>query len=183
MRTAGHSSVTQGRERIDMTGLVPPPPQPLTLQKSGFHGLFSRGPADQSAESGPLPRRQSPAGLGAGSRTVADGTLPPTAGRRSGLASRPGPQASTPQAGTGLIPGPEPRVNTARCPPRTHEGTAPGTGRRRWAGRRLGGTRLCAPGRPTAEHPLATRCRHCRPRALADTGDHRQPGPARPNTV
>ena len=61
-------------------------------------------------------RRGSPAGHGAGSRTAADGTLPPAAGRRGGLASRPGPQASTrtsprqvksplPQAGTGLTSG------------------------------------------------------------------------------
>jgi len=56
---------------------------------------------------------------------VADGTLPPAAGRRAGLASRPGPQASTrtsprqvksapAEAGTGLTPGPEPRVDTAQ---------------------------------------------------------------------
>jgi len=71
---------------------------------------------------------------------VADGTLQPAAGRRGGLASRPGPQASTrtsarqvkstlSQAGTGLTPGPEPRVDTARRPPRTNKGTAPGAGR------------------------------------------------------
>ncbi len=81
---------------------------------------------------------------------MADGTLPPAAGRRTGLASRPGPQASTrtsprqvksapPQAGTSLTPGPEPRVDTARCPSRRNKGTAPGTGRP-WAGHREGGT-------------------------------------------
>ncbi len=81
---------------------------------------------------------------------MADGTLPPAAGRRTGLASRPGPQASTrtsprqvksapPQAGTGLTPSPEPRVDTARCPSRRNKGTAPGTGRP-WAGHREGGT-------------------------------------------
>jgi hypothetical protein len=86
----------------------------------------------------------------AGSRTVADGTLLPTAGRRSGLASRPGPQASTRTSprqvksaphstGAGLTPGLEPRVDTARCPPRTNKGTAPGMGRP-WAGHREGGT-------------------------------------------
>jgi hypothetical protein len=90
----------------------------------------------------------------AGSRTVADGTLSPAAGRRSGLASRAGPQASTrtsprqvksapPQAEMGLTPGPEPRVDTARCPPRANKGTAPGTGRP-WAGHREGGTVACA---------------------------------------
>ena len=94
--------------------------------------------------------RGRPAGPGAGSRTVADGTLPPDAGLQSGLASRPGPQASPrtsprqvkpapPQAGTGLTPGPEPRAGTARCPPRTNKGTAPGTGRL-WAGHHEGGT-------------------------------------------
>ena len=96
-------------------------------------------------------RRGSPTGPGAGSRTVADGTLPPAAGRRSGLASRPGPQASTrtfagqvksapPQAGTGLTPGPEPRVDTAgaspgrtRAPPRERAGHGPGTAKgARW---------------------------------------------------
>jgi hypothetical protein len=40
-------------------------------------------------------RRGSPARPGAGSRTVADGTLALAAGRRGLLASRPGPQAST----------------------------------------------------------------------------------------
>jgi hypothetical protein len=56
---------------------------------------------------------------------VADGTLAPAGSRRGGLASRPGPEASTrtspgqvksarPQAWTGLTPGPEPRVVTAR---------------------------------------------------------------------
>jgi len=96
------------------------------------------------------PRRECPAGPGAGSRTVADGTLPPAAGRRGGLASRPGPQASTrtssrqvksapPQSGTGLTPGLEPRVDTARCPPRANKGTAPGGGRP-WARHREGGT-------------------------------------------
>jgi len=61
-----------------------------------------------------------PAARGAGSRTVADGTLGPAAGRQGGLASRPGPPASTrtsprqvkfapPQAGTGLTPGPSHR--------------------------------------------------------------------------
>jgi len=95
-------------------------------------------------------RRGRPAGPGAGSRTVADGTLPPAAGRWGRLASRPGPQASTrtsarqvksapPQAGTGLTPGPEPRVDTARCPARLNKGTALGTGRPR-AGHREGGT-------------------------------------------
>ena len=60
-------------------------------------------------------------GPGARSRTVTNGTLARAAGRRGRLASRPGPQASTrtssrqvrsvpPQAGTDLIPGPEPRV-------------------------------------------------------------------------
>jgi len=82
-------------------------------------------------------RRGRPAGPGAGSRTVADGTLPSAAGPRDGLASRPGPQASTrtsprqvksppPSTGTGLTPGPEPRVDAARCPPRMNKGTALG---------------------------------------------------------
>ena len=91
-------------------------------------------------------RRGRRAGPGAGSRTVADGTLPLSAGWRGGLASRPGPQASTrtsprhvksapPSTGTGLTPGPEPRVDTAQYPPRTNKGTG-----RPWAGHREGGT-------------------------------------------
>jgi hypothetical protein len=85
-------------------------------------------------------RRGRPAGPGAGSRTVADGTPPTAAGRRGGLASRPGPQASTrtsarqvksapPGSRTDLTTGHEPRVDTARCPPRVNKKTAPGTGR------------------------------------------------------
>ena len=81
---------------------------------------------------------------------MADGTFAPAAGRRGGLASRPGPQGSTrtsvrqvksapTEAGTGLTAAPEPRVDTARCPPRTNKGTALGTGRP-WAGHREGGT-------------------------------------------
>jgi hypothetical protein len=37
---AGQSSVTQARQRNDMTGWIPPPLRPLTLQKSDFQGLF-----------------------------------------------------------------------------------------------------------------------------------------------
>lgn len=33
---AGQPSVAQAREWDDMTRWIPPPPQPLTLQKSGF---------------------------------------------------------------------------------------------------------------------------------------------------
>ena len=115
------------------------------------HGVAGQALARTRCQGGKWRRHSQP---GAGSRTVADGTLPPAAGRRTGLASRPGPQASTrtsprqvksapPQAGTGLTPGPEPRVDTARCPSRRNKGTAPGTGRP-WAGHREGGTVACA---------------------------------------
>ena len=94
-------------------------------------------------------RRGRPAGPGAGwSRAVTDGTpspLPgaeaagPGAGRRGGLACRPGPQASSlhsgcrvksarPGAGTGLPPGPGRRAGTGRYPPH-QEGPAPHEGR------------------------------------------------------
>jgi hypothetical protein len=64
----------------------------------------------------------------------------PAAGRRGGLACRPGPQASTLHsarpvkparlgAGPGLAPAPEPRAGAGRYPPR-QEGTAPHEGRR-----------------------------------------------------
>ena len=86
---------------------------------------------------------------GVGSRTVADGTLPPTAGPRVCRLARdrrhqpaPLPARSSPlrpSTGAGLTPGPEPRVDTARCPPRTNKGTAPGTDWP-WAGHREGGT-------------------------------------------
>ena len=71
----------------------------------------------------------------------------PTAGRRGGLACRPGPQASTlhsarpvksPGAGAGLAPGPQPRAGTGRCPP-GQAGTALGEGRPP-GGYRKGGT-------------------------------------------
>jgi hypothetical protein len=91
-------------------------------------------------------RRGSPAGPGAGSRTVAGGALPPAAGRRGGLASRPGPQASPrtsprqvksppPSPGTGLAPGPDATGRYGPVPA-PHE---QGTGRAR-AGHREGGT-------------------------------------------
>jgi len=73
----------------------------------------------------------------------------PGAGRRGGLACRPGPQASTlhsgppvksarPGAGPGVAPGPQPRAETGRCPPgqagaTLEEGRPPG-------GYREGGT-------------------------------------------
>ena len=73
----------------------------------------------------------------------------PGAGRRGGLACRPGPQASTlhsgrhvksarPGAGAALAPGPEPRAGTGRCPP-GQQGAAIGEGRP-LGGYREGGT-------------------------------------------
>ena len=79
-------------------------------------------------------RRHTPAGRWPAGRA---GLPPGTAGINPHL-SPPG-QVRPAQAGTGLTPGPEPRVDTARCPPRTNKGTAPGTGRP-WAGHREGGT-------------------------------------------
>jgi hypothetical protein len=95
-------------------------------------------------------RRGRPAGAGAGwSRAVtscAPSPLPgveaagPGAGRRGGLACRPGPQASTldsarrvksarpPGARPGLTPCPEPRVDAGRYPP-GQEGPTPHGGR------------------------------------------------------
>ena len=93
-------------------------------------------------------RRGRPAGAGAGSRAATGGASPPlpgvvaagpVAGRRGGLACRPGPQASTlhsarpvksqrPGAGAGLPPDPQPRVETSRDPPR-QEGAPPGPAR------------------------------------------------------
>ena len=104
-------------------------------------------------------RRGRPAGAGAGSRAVTDGTPSPSpgveaagpaAGRRGRLACRLGPQASSlhsgrhvkparPGAGTGLAPGPAPgRAGTGLCPPGP-EGAALGEGRPP-GGYREGGT-------------------------------------------
>ena len=100
-------------------------------------------------------RRGRPAGAGAGSRAVTDGAAPPLpgveaagpgAGRRGGLACRPGPQASTLHSGRpvkspgapGLTPGPKRRVDTSLYPPR-QEGSALGEGRPP-GGYREGGT-------------------------------------------
>jgi hypothetical protein len=67
----------------------------------------------------------------------------PDAGRRGGLACRPGPQASTLDSARpvksaahrpGLTPGPQPRVDTGRCPPRLEDGPVPGEGRYREGG-------------------------------------------------
>jgi hypothetical protein len=128
----------------------PPPRRPRRTAPRGCRETGKEeGPRRRGRAAWRAPRscrRGSPAGPGAGSRTVADGTLPPAAGQRGGLASRPGPQASTrtsprqvksapPQAGTGLTPGPEPRIDTARCPPRTSKGTG-----QPWARHREGGT-------------------------------------------
>jgi hypothetical protein len=124
-------------------------------------------------------RRGRPAGAGAGwSRAVtscAPSPLPGAvaagldAGRRGGLACRPGPQASSlhsarpvksarPGAGAGLTPGPQPRVDTGRYPP-GQEGPAPQESRRP-GGYREGGTvartatvRATVAGAPAAGYP------------------------------
>ena len=100
-------------------------------------------------------RRGRPAGPGAGwFRAVtpcAPAPLPgveaagPDAGRRGGLACRPGPQASSLHSArpvkspsAGLTPGPEPRVDAGRHPP-GQEGAAPHEGRPP-GGYREGGT-------------------------------------------
>jgi hypothetical protein len=94
-------------------------------------------------------RRGRRSGAGAGwSRAVTDGTpspllgavaAGPVAGRRGGLACRPGPQASTLPSGRPVkSPGAGPRAGTGRCPPRT-EGAAPHEGRPP-GGSRAGGT-------------------------------------------
>jgi hypothetical protein len=91
--------------------------------------------------------RGRPGGPSATSRTVTDGAAQPglltaarpLAGRRDGLAFRPGPLASTlhsawhvkparPGTGAGLTPVLKPRVDTCRCPP-SQQGAAPGEGR------------------------------------------------------
>ena len=112
------------------------------------HGRAWRGGWRRAAASW---RKGRSAGAGAESRAVipcAPSPLPgvaaagPAAGRRGGLACRPGPQASTldsarrvksarPRAAPGLTPGPEPRVDTGRHPPgqerpTPHEGRPPG---------------------------------------------------------
>ena len=123
-------------------------------------------------------RRGRPAGAGAGwSRAVtscAPSPLPgveaagPDAGRRGGLACRPGPQASSlhsarpvksarPGAGAGLTRGPEPRVDAGRCPP-GQEGAAPAAGRPRAGtakGARWRAPRRCAP--PSSTRPPPAR--------------------------
>ena len=115
-------------------------------------------------------RRGRPAGAGAGSRAVTDGAAPPLpgveaagpgAGRRGGLACRPGPQASTLHSGRpvkspgapGLTPGPKRRVDTSLYPPR-QEGSALGEGRPPGGyreGARWRAPRRCAP--PSRHRP------------------------------
>ena len=115
-------------------------------------------------------RRGRPAGAGAGSRAVADGAAPPLpgveaagpgAGRRGGLACRPGPQASTLHSGRlvkspgapGLTPGPKRRVDTSLYPPR-QEGSALGRAGRQAGtarGARWRAPRRCAP--PSRHRP------------------------------
>ena len=119
-------------------------------------------------------RRGRPAGPGAGwSRAVtscAPSPLPgavaagPAAGRRGGLACRPGPQASTldsarpvksPSAGAGLTPGPEPRADRAGARPagRGRPGTRAGRRAGTAKGARWRAPRRCAPPSSTPPAP------------------------------
>jgi hypothetical protein len=94
----------------------------------------------------------------------------PDAGRRGGLACRPGPQASSlhsacrvksapPGTGAGLTPGPQPRIDPGRYPP-GQEGTARHEGRPA-AGYHEGGTgaRTATVRAPVVPAPAAGRRR------------------------
>jgi translation initiation factor IF-2 len=156
-----------GRERLAFPGPARPwarddgrsaPPaasSPAPARTATADG--GRGSGETGKKAGPRRRERTvwraawscrtgrPAGPGAGPRAVADATLPPAADRRGGLASRPGPQASTrtsarqvksapPQAGTGLTPGPShgsirpvPAPHEQGNGPRGRAGHGPGT--------------------------------------------------------